>query len=89
MSTIHNKYPNTLYPFGYQKTDDDQYVRDSMTSAILNIDHAEFEAYRKNRERALKAQAVIAEVDYLRSELSILKNMVAEFINNHNDNTNK
>lgn len=60
----------------YVKTDDDSFIRDISTTAVLNNNTEALSAYKKERERRMKLENVAEEVESLKSDLSQIKDLL-------------
>lgn len=62
------------------KTNAEHFYRDESTTALLNMDKASFMAYKKQREKVLKAEEVFKEVDTIKQEMTDIKLMLKELL---------
>lgn len=65
----------------YVKTNKENFVRDTKTNAIINTDVVAFEAYKRERDRILKADALAEEVDSIKNEIYDIKNLLQQILN--------
>jgi len=63
------------------KTDDYRYVRDSRSTAILNIDKQGYAQYLKEREKHLQLYRAVDQVQGLQREMSDIKQMLQQLLN--------
>jgi hypothetical protein len=63
------------------KTDDYRYVRDSRSTAILNIDKQGYAQYLKEREKHLQLYKAVDQVQGLQREMSDIKQMLQQLLN--------
>jgi hypothetical protein len=63
------------------KTDDYRYVRDSRSTAILNIDKQGYNQYLKEREKHLQLYRAVDQVQNLQQEMSDIKQMLQQLLN--------
>jgi len=73
----------------YIKTNKQDLVRDIRSKAILNVNNAEYEAYKIHRDRINKALNTADEVDQLKDTVSRLESMLSQLINNKEDISGK
>jgi hypothetical protein len=73
----------------YIKTNKQDLVRDIRSKAILNVNNAEYEAYKIHRDRINKALNAANEVDQLKDTVSRLESMLSQLINNKEDISGK
>ena len=71
----------------FEKTDDDRFVRDKRSTAILNKDKNGYQQFLIERERAYTQQQLAKEVDHLRSEFSEIKQLLQQLINGRTHGT--
>ena len=65
----------------FVQTDVNNLIRDTNTTAVLNTDINSFSSYKKERDRILKTESVIQEVDSLRKEFSEIKDLLVQLLN--------
>jgi hypothetical protein len=71
----------TVRDYRYVKTDEENFIRDRSTAAVLNTDRDSLVAYKKERERILRADSIIEDVDSLKKEFSEIKNLLLQLVN--------
>lgn len=59
-------------------------IRDNATGAIINTDKTVFEEAKRIRNNNLNMRKLYSDVEDLKSELSDIKNLLRELINNGN-----
>jgi len=60
---------------------DETLVRDTKSNAILNTDLTALERYRASRKRQLEISQKVDEIDSLKEEISEIKGLLYELIN--------
>lgn len=65
----------------FVQTDVKNLIRDTNTTAVLNIDTDSLSSYKKERSRILRTEAIIEEVDSLKKEVSEIKNLLIQLVN--------
>jgi hypothetical protein len=65
----------------YVKTDEENFIRDTKNAAVLNTDIDSFLAYKKERERILRADSIVEEVNSLKKEFSEIKDLLLQLVN--------
>lgn len=65
----------------FVKTEDKQFVRDQLNSAVLNIDSAAYRQFQQERDRALEMQRMSGEVQLLKNELGDIKQLLQHLVN--------
>lgn len=65
----------------FVKTEDPCFVRDTATTALLNIDNAGFHHYMNERQRLLKMQQLQREVEGMKTDMSEIKNLLKQLVN--------
>jgi hypothetical protein len=65
----------------FVKTDAENFIRDRSTAAVLNTDRDSLVAYKKERERILRADSIVEDVDSLKKEFSEIKNLLLQLVN--------
>lgn len=60
----------------YIKTDDESFVRDGSSGAVLNNNSVAFNAYRRQREEAKKASQLRADVDELKQDINEIRELL-------------
>ena len=63
------------------RTDDRQFMRDRSSSAVLNIDTASYQQYKKDREATLESQRLAAEVKNLKQDITTIKMLLEQLVN--------
>jgi len=63
------------------KTDQEDYAKDLHSKAILNTNVEACNAYKKQRDRLLRADALVTEVETLKSDMSEIKSMLVQLLN--------
>jgi len=71
----------TVRDYQYVKTDAENFIRDRNNAAVLNTDHDSLLAYKKARERILRADSIIEDVNYLKEQFSEIKNLLLHLVN--------
>jgi len=67
-----------------QVLDYDYLVRDNHTGAIINTDKSVFEDARKRKNGSASIKKLQGDVEYLKNELSDIKDLLRELIRNGN-----
>ncbi len=70
-----------------EKTDDERFVRDMHSTAVLNKDRNAYNRFLIERQQHLNQQRLAAEVDNLRGELSDIKQMLQQLLNGRTHGT--
>jgi len=65
----------------YVKTDAENFIRDRKTAAVLNTDRDLLLIYKKERERILRADSIVKDVDSLKKEFSEIKDLLIQLVN--------
>ena len=65
----------------YVKTVEPNLVRDTASNAILNTDVESLEAYKKLRNRAIRSDTLVEDVDNLKRDLTEIKSLLAQLVN--------
>jgi len=68
---MHNKYV---------KTDVEGLVKDTQSGAILNVDHAALNAYRKQKAALSNASDATKRLDRLENDMSEIKQMLQQLL---------
>ena len=63
------------------KTDQEDFAKDLDSKAILNTNVEAYTAYKKQRDRLLRADALVTEVETLKSDMSEIKSMLEQLLN--------
>lgn len=63
------------------KTDHQNYYRDPMSNAIVNVDKEGYDAYKKQKDILLRSKNVIQEVDEIRKEMNEIKELLYMIVN--------
>lgn len=66
--------------------DHPELIKDEDSKAVLNTDVTALEAYRKRRQQNRSVQNMCDELNNLKSEMTEIKSMLKEIINNHTIN---
>jgi len=64
----------------YVKTDIEGLVKDLSSGAILNVDNAKLEAYRKAKQNAAKADLANDRLDKVENDLDDIKQMLQQLL---------
>jgi hypothetical protein len=65
----------------YVKTDAENFIRDRKNAAVLNTDLDSLAAYKKERERILRADSIVEDVNSLKKEFSEIKDLLLQLVN--------
>jgi len=65
----------------YVKTDAENFIRDRKTAAVLNTDRDSLLVYKKERERILRADSIVEDVNSLKKEFSEIKDLLIQLVN--------
>lgn len=65
----------------YVKTDAENFIRDRRTAAVLNTDRDSLLIYKKERERILRADSIVEDVNSLKKEFSEIKDLLIQLVN--------
>jgi hypothetical protein len=65
----------------YVKTDTENFIRDRKTAAVLNTDRDSLLIYKKERERILRADSIVEDVNSLKKEFSEIKDLLLQLVN--------
>lgn len=65
----------------YVKTDAENFIRDRRTAAVLNTDRDSLLVYKKERERILRADSIVEDVNSLKKEFSEIKDLLLQLVN--------
>jgi hypothetical protein len=65
----------------FVKTDTENFIRDRRSAAVLNTDHDSFLAYKKERDKILRADQISEDVNTLKKEFSEIKELLIQLIN--------
>jgi hypothetical protein len=65
----------------YVQTDVKNLIRDTNTTAVLNTDIESLSSYKKERNRILRTEAIIEDVDSLKKEFSEIKDLLFQLVN--------
>lgn len=65
----------------YVKTDAENFIRDRKTAAVLNTDRDSLLIYKKERERILRADSIVEDVNSLKKEFSEIKDLLIQLVN--------
>jgi len=65
----------------YIKTDDPRFVKDSHTSAIINIDRNGYNRFKLERDKAMQMQNLSHQVDSLQTEMQDIKRLLQQLLN--------
>jgi len=63
------------------QTNDKRYVKDGVSTAILNIDEEGFKSFKLERDRILQQQKTQQEVADMKQEISEIKQLLKQLIN--------
>lgn len=66
-------------------TEDKRFVKDLHTNAFLNIDTAEYNVFKQERERAMRQQQLEKQVVTLQQDLTDIKQLLQQLINGRTD----
>ena len=64
-----------------EKKDAENFIRDRKTAAVLNTDRDSLLIYKKERERILRADSIVEDVNSLKKEFSEIKDLLIQLIN--------
>jgi DNA-binding transcriptional regulator GbsR (MarR family) len=67
-----------------QVADYDYLIRDNSTNAIINTDKTQFESAKNSRGLNTNIKKIYNDVETLKDELSVIKNLLRELIRNGN-----
>jgi hypothetical protein len=62
------------------KTDDNRFVRDTRSNALLNIDKRALDRHRNERDLARRNSHMHSEMDELRSQVAMLTELVQQLL---------
>jgi hypothetical protein len=65
----------------FVQTDVKNLIRDTNTTAVLNTDVDLFSNYKKERERILRADSIVEDVNSLKKEFSEIKDLLIQLVN--------
>ena len=65
----------------YVMTDAENFIRDRRTAAVLNTDRDSLLIYKKERERILRADSIVEDVNSLKKEFSEIKDLLLQLVN--------
>ena len=65
----------------FVQTDVKNLIRDTNTTAVLNIDADSLSSYKKERERILRADSIVEDVNSLKKEFSEIKDLLLQLVN--------
>ena len=65
----------------FEKTEYDEYVRHTGSSAILNIDVSSFNRYKEERARIYKLDNLAKDVQTLQQDLGDIKMLLQQLVN--------
>lgn len=71
----------TIRDHRYVKTDAEYFIRDTKNAAVLNTDQDSLLAYKKERERILRADSIVEDVNSLKKEFSEIKDLLLQLVN--------
>ena len=71
----------TIRDHRYIKTDEENFIRDRKTTAVLNTDIEALAAYKKERERRVRVESVVEEVESIKNDLSQIKELLSTLVN--------
>jgi hypothetical protein len=63
------------------KTDQEDFMKDLHSKAILNTNVEACNAYKKQRDRLLRTDSLITEVETLKTDVSEIKSMLVQLLN--------
>jgi len=66
------------------KTDQEDFAKDLDSKAIINTNVEAYNAYKKTRDRLLRADQLVTEVETLKSDVSEIKSMLVTLLNRTN-----
>ena len=64
----------------YIQTDREGLVKDSISGAVLNVDNAKLEAYKKQKQQAEQARASVERIDRMENDIDQIKSMLQELL---------
>lgn len=64
----------------YIKTDVEGLVKDPISGAVLNVDKSKLEAYKKQKQLALKASAANDRLDKVENDINDIKQMLQQLL---------
>jgi hypothetical protein len=67
----------------YIKTDVEGLVKDPISGAVLNVDKSKLEAYKKQKQLALKASAANDRLDKVETDINDIKQMLQQLLKRH------
>ena len=70
-----------------EKTDDERFVRDMHSTAVLNKDRDAYDRFLLERQQHLQQQQMAADVENLRGELSEIKQLLKQLLNGNTHGT--
>jgi len=70
-----------------EKTDDERFVRDMHSTAVLNKDRDAYNRFLLERQQHLQQQQIAADVENLRGELSEIKQLLKQLLNGNTHGT--
>jgi len=70
-----------------EKTDDERFVRDMHSTAVLNKDRDAYDRFLLERQQHLQQQQIAADVENLRGELSEIKQLLKQLLNGNTHGT--
>lgn len=70
-----------------EKTDDERFVRDMHSTAVLNKDRDAYKRFLLERQQHLQQQQIAADVENLRGELSEIKQLLKQLLNGNTHGT--
>lgn len=65
----------------FKSTEQPEYVRQSGSSAVLNIDTASFNRYKEERSRIFKIDSLANEVQTLQRDMGDIKMLLQQLVN--------
>ena len=68
------------------KTNDPNFMRDENNAALINTNKIAYDLYKQQRNNALSNQALKAEVDSLKQDLSDIKQLLGQLVQNVSNN---
>ena len=68
------------------KTNDPNFMRDENNAALINTNKIAYDLYKQQRNNALSNQALKAEVDSLQHDLSDIKQLLGQLVQNVSNN---
>lgn len=64
----------------YIQTDREGLVKDRISGAILNVDNAKLDAYKKQKQQAEQARASVERIDRMENDIDQIKSMLQELL---------